>query len=150
MRKAYKKLAMKYHPDKNKSDNSDEIFKKLNDAFSVLGDDNKRKEYDFKNNCFDSDLFNMFQQYCGEKGEFFEALRRNNFSFYDIQNNSTENENYSRENQNKKKETKPKKSLMKKIFIIIYIICAFYIIFFFLFPMMFPLNEELRKYRGFH
>ncbi|MEM4260170.1 MAG: molecular chaperone DnaJ [Candidatus Woesearchaeota archaeon] len=43
---AYKNLAKKYHPDINKSDNAQEKFKEINEAASVLLDENKRQQYD--------------------------------------------------------------------------------------------------------
>jgi molecular chaperone DnaJ len=46
IKKAYKKLAKKYHPDVNKEDDSTEKFKEINEAAAVLGDDQKRQQYD--------------------------------------------------------------------------------------------------------
>jgi len=46
IKKAYKKLAKKYHPDINKEDGSQEKFKEINEAAAVLGDDEKRSQYD--------------------------------------------------------------------------------------------------------
>ncbi len=47
VKKAYRKLAIKYHPDKNKDDKSaEEKFKEINEANEVLKDETKRKEYD--------------------------------------------------------------------------------------------------------
>ncbi|MBW2988762.1 molecular chaperone DnaJ [Candidatus Woesearchaeota archaeon] len=46
IKKAYKKLARKYHPDVNKDDGAAEKFKEINEAAQVLGDDAKRGQYD--------------------------------------------------------------------------------------------------------
>ena len=47
IKKAYRKLAMKYHPDRNAGDKeSEEKFKELNEAYEVLSDSNKKARYD--------------------------------------------------------------------------------------------------------
>ena len=47
IKKAYRELAMKYHPDRNPGDAvAEEKFKKISSAYSVLGDETKRKQYD--------------------------------------------------------------------------------------------------------
>lgn len=47
IRKAYRKLAMQYHPDKNPGDKkAEEKFKEINEAYQVLSDDQKRARYD--------------------------------------------------------------------------------------------------------
>jgi len=46
IKKAYKKLAKKHHPDVNKDEDSSEKFKEINEAAQVLGDDQKRSQYD--------------------------------------------------------------------------------------------------------
>ncbi|MBI3034149.1 molecular chaperone DnaJ [Candidatus Woesearchaeota archaeon] len=46
IRKAYKTLAKKYHPDLNKSPEATEKFKEINEAASVLGDEKKREMYE--------------------------------------------------------------------------------------------------------
>jgi len=43
---AYRKLAMQYHPDRNKSPDAEEKFKELSEAYAVLSDQNKRQQYD--------------------------------------------------------------------------------------------------------
>lgn len=47
IKKAYRKLAKKYHPDLNPNNKeAQEKFKDINEAYEVLGDDNKRKQFD--------------------------------------------------------------------------------------------------------
>ena len=72
IKKSYRKLSMKYHPDKNKDPAVVELFKKINGAYDILGDVDKRRDYNnSKNNPFmrggrpgpgggPDDIFNMF------------------------------------------------------------------------------------------
>ena len=47
IKKAYRKVAMKYHPDKNPGDKKAELnFKEAAEAYSVLRDDRKKAQYD--------------------------------------------------------------------------------------------------------
>jgi curved DNA-binding protein len=47
IKKAYRKLALKYHPDRNPGNKqAEEQFKEINEAYAVLSDKDKRKEYD--------------------------------------------------------------------------------------------------------
>ncbi len=43
---AYRRLAMQYHPDRNKSPDAAEKFKEISEAYAVLSDDEKRRQYD--------------------------------------------------------------------------------------------------------
>ena len=43
---AYRKLAMQYHPDRNKAADAEEKFKDISEAYTVLSDDQKRQRYD--------------------------------------------------------------------------------------------------------
>jgi DnaJ-class molecular chaperone len=46
IRKAYKKLAIKFHPDKNSAKSSADAFKKVSHSFSVLSNAEKKQNYD--------------------------------------------------------------------------------------------------------
>ena len=47
IKKSYKKLAFKYHPDKNKGDKkAEDRFKEISEAYAVLSDKKKRAQYD--------------------------------------------------------------------------------------------------------
>ncbi len=46
IKQAYRRLAMQYHPDRNKSPDAEEKFKEISEAYAVLSDPEKRKRYD--------------------------------------------------------------------------------------------------------
>ena len=46
IKSAYRKLALKYHPDRNKEDEAAERFKEAAEAYAVLSDEDKRRRYD--------------------------------------------------------------------------------------------------------
>ena len=46
LKKAYRKLALQYHPDRNKSSGANEKFKEINEAYEILTDAKKKQAYD--------------------------------------------------------------------------------------------------------
>ena len=46
IRKSYRKLASQFHPDKNQSDEAEEKFKQISEAYNILSNEKRRKEYD--------------------------------------------------------------------------------------------------------
>lgn len=46
IKKAFHKLAMKYHPDKNKSPGAEAKFREIAEAYETLSDENRRRQYD--------------------------------------------------------------------------------------------------------
>lgn len=49
IKKAYRGLSLKYHPDRNNTPEAKDKIRKVNEAYETLGDSNKRKEYDNRN-----------------------------------------------------------------------------------------------------
>ncbi len=55
IKRSYRKMAMKYHPDVNKEKEAEVKFKEISEAYQVLSDPNKRKQYDqFGHAAFDA------------------------------------------------------------------------------------------------
>ena len=46
VRKAFRRLALEYHPDRNRKDGAEERFKEINEAYQVLSDPKRRATYD--------------------------------------------------------------------------------------------------------
>lgn len=48
IKRAYRQLAVLYHPDKNPDPQVEQFFKEVNEAYDVVGDDAKRRQYDYR------------------------------------------------------------------------------------------------------
>jgi len=66
IKKAYRKLAMKYHPDRNKDSNAEDMFKEVAEAYEVLSDEQKKKQYD----AYGHSAFSQGQSSGGGFGDF--------------------------------------------------------------------------------
>ena len=98
IKRAYRKLAMKYHPDRNPNKKeAEERFKELNEAYAVLSDPEKRKQYDqfgaegFRQRYTQEDIFrgfdfeDIFSGLFGGKGRReYRAGSRGGFDFGDL------------------------------------------------------------------
>ena len=99
IKKAYRKLALRFHPDKNSAPDAEEKFKEISEAYEVLGDKDKRADFDrfgsegMKQNSgpgsqqFSSsfghrptDPFELFRTFFGGRDPFSEAFGEDPFS----------------------------------------------------------------------
>ena len=89
IKRAYRKIAMKYHPDKNPDNKeAEQKFKEAAEAYSVLSDDTKKAQYDrFGHNQFQNmgsgvpnmdfeDIFSSFGDIFGGGGGFGKVIHR--------------------------------------------------------------------------
>ena len=77
IKKAYRKLARKYHPDVNKDKDAEEKFKEINAAYEVLSDKEKKQQYDqFGDQMFGGQNFHDFARGQGQNVDLDEILRQ--------------------------------------------------------------------------
>jgi curved DNA-binding protein len=77
IKKAYRKLARKYHPDINKDESAVDKFKEINGAYEVLSDTEKKSQYDqFGDQMFGGQNFHDFAQGQGTGVDLDEILRQ--------------------------------------------------------------------------
>ena len=77
IKKAYRKLARKYHPDINKDESAVDKFKEINAAYEVLSDDEKKAQYDqFGDQMFGGQNFHDFASSQGGGVDLDEILRQ--------------------------------------------------------------------------
>ncbi len=76
IKKAYRKLARKYHPDVNKDKGAEDKFKEINSAYEILSDKQKKAQYDAHgDNMFGGQNFHDFSRSHGGSGDLDEILR---------------------------------------------------------------------------
>ena len=77
IKKAYRKLARKYHPDINKDESAVDKFKEINAAYEVLSDTEKKQQYDqFGDQMFGGQNFHDFARGQGQGVDLDEILRQ--------------------------------------------------------------------------
>jgi molecular chaperone DnaJ len=101
IKRTFHKLALKYHPDRNKLPDAEEKFKEASEAYAVLSDPEKRKQYDaqgfegINKQYKQEDIFNqtkfrdVFTEFGFNPDDIFSRIFRGNFGFQQEQPEST-------------------------------------------------------------
>jgi len=77
IKKAYRSLAKKYHPDMNKDEGAEDKFKEINAAYEVLGDEKKKSQYDMHgDSMFGGQNFHDFAQGQGQGADINDILNQ--------------------------------------------------------------------------
>lgn len=76
IKKAYRRLARKYHPDVNKDPGAEDKFKEINAAYEILSDEKKRAQYDqYGDSMFGGQNFHDFARGSANMGDLNEILK---------------------------------------------------------------------------
>ncbi|MGN0738806.1 MAG: J domain-containing protein [Treponema sp.] len=95
IKKAYRNLAFKYHPDRNQgSHEAEEKLKEINAAYSVLGDADKRRQYDL--NGFSSSSSYQQRSSANSQGQYYNPFGQSGFygGYSNSQNESSDNSGF--------------------------------------------------------
>lgn len=116
IKRAYKKIIVKYHPDKNKSKYSSETFKKINHVYQILSDINKRELYDEFGTANEDELRDILRKSTNNNKEYnFENM--NEFDLFDlIFNNINNNSNKARFKRRNEENLSPLQKLIQSFF----------------------------------
>jgi curved DNA-binding protein CbpA len=106
IKKAYRDLALKYHPDRNKSLWATEMMKKINEAYDVLSDKQKRFDYDHRNDSVAvgysfNDIYETYSKYSDYVKEKKNSNNKSHSSYY---YNNKNNGYYNFSNQDKQND----------------------------------------------
>ncbi|CAF0758638.1 unnamed protein product [Rotaria sordida] len=114
IKRRFRQLALKYHPDKNKDPKAEDKFRSIAEAYDILSDPTKREQYDWhghesftssNSNHYSNFHFNMndfFQHFDSDSSDFYQA-DHNHFGFnfdslFDDEDDSYETDYYSNGN----------------------------------------------------
>ena len=95
IKKAYRTLAFKYHPDRNAGDKAaEDKFKEINEAYSILGDETKRRQYDMMGSYSSQNYGSGYQNTYQNAGNFYNADDPFAEFFRNAYKSSSNNDNY--------------------------------------------------------
>jgi len=84
LKKQYRKLALKFHPDRNKSEEAPEHFKEISEAYAVLSDTEKRQLYDQHGHAGVDGRYSSEDIFQGARGDFSDIFGRSGGGFDSI------------------------------------------------------------------
>ena len=84
LKKQYRKLALKFHPDRNKSEEAPEHFKEISEAYAVLSNTEKRQLYDQHGHAGVDGRYSSEDIFQGARGDFSDIFGRSGGGFDSI------------------------------------------------------------------